>query len=245
MGRGQGLGRGGAPGRHAADPGAVSLEGLEALPFLTGAAYFERLEGTANAETEAETRGTTERELEQNLTGKGQVTFRDGAIVANVAAMAPNAANAFLNPEAGEARRTDFAELGGSSTIENGVLRNDDTSLQAPALRSTAAAGSTCQADPEVPARAEGRRRWRARAASARWRQRLGVPVITRVHGTNPAATPQTSAWSRGACSRTWRPLPEEVEQLAEQGKAVKDAPRNSPTKRPAAQGRSSKAWAG
>ena len=49
--------------------------------------------------------------------------------------MVRNVGSAFLSAEANETRKTDFAELGGSFTIQNGILTNDDLQLQAPALR--------------------------------------------------------------------------------------------------------------
>jgi AsmA protein len=49
--------------------------------------------------------------------------------------MVRNAAGAFLNPEAGQTQKTDFAELGGSFTVKQGIVANDDMHLQAPALR--------------------------------------------------------------------------------------------------------------
>ena len=113
-----------------------TLTGLQALPFLTDAAEFERLEGTANAEFKFSTEGDTERQMVENLNGDGKVAFTDGAIVGiNIAAMVRNVSTAFLSAEANEARKTDFAELGGSFTIENGILANNDLLLQAPTLR--------------------------------------------------------------------------------------------------------------
>lgn len=113
-----------------------TLEGLEALPFLTDAAGFERLEGKADANFSMSAMGATERELVQNLFGNGNVTFADGALVGiNIAAMVRNVGSAFLSAEANDTRKTDFAELGGSFTIENGVLSNNDLLLQAPGLR--------------------------------------------------------------------------------------------------------------
>jgi AsmA protein len=113
-----------------------TLSGLEALPFLTDAADFERLEGKADASFTLSTTGGTERQLVQNLNGDGKVTFADGAIVGiNIAAMVRNVGSAFLSAEASETRKTDFAELGGSFVIKNGVVTNDDLLLQAPALR--------------------------------------------------------------------------------------------------------------
>lgn len=113
-----------------------TLTGLQALPFLTDAAEFERLEGKADANFSLSTTGGTERQLVENLNGDGKVIFADGAIVGlNVAAMVRNVGSAFLSADANEARKTDFAELGGSFTIQNGTLTNDDLLLQAPGLR--------------------------------------------------------------------------------------------------------------
>jgi AsmA protein len=112
------------------------LEGLQALPFLAAAAGFERLEGTADLELAVETRGASERQLVENLQGSGRAAFTDGAIVGmNIAAMVRNVGAAFLDPSAGESRKTDFAELGGTFVIERGVLTNDDMRLHAPTLR--------------------------------------------------------------------------------------------------------------
>ena len=113
-----------------------TLTGLQALPFLTDAAAFDRLEGTATAEFGLTTTGGSERELVNNLNGDGRVVFADGAITGiNIAAMVRNASTAFLSAEANETRKTDFAELSGSFNIQNGILKNEDLSLQAPALR--------------------------------------------------------------------------------------------------------------
>ena len=112
------------------------LDGLQARPFLAAAAGFERLEGTAATELALTTRGQSQRQLVSNLNGKGKVIFADGALVGiNLAAMVRNAAGAFLNPEAGQTQKTDFAELGGTFTVRQGILANDDLHLQAPALR--------------------------------------------------------------------------------------------------------------
>ena len=113
-----------------------TLNGLQALPFLTDAAEFDRLEGKADAAFKLSTSGGTERQMVENLTGDGTVTFADGAIVGiNIAAMVRNVGTAFLSADANEARKTDFAELGGSFVIRNGIVNSDDFQLQAPGLR--------------------------------------------------------------------------------------------------------------
>ena len=76
----------------------------------------------------------------KRLNGKGSVTFRDGAIKGiNLGAMSRNVASAFLDAQAGRAQQTDFAELGGTFTITNGILRNRDLALLSPLLRVTGA----------------------------------------------------------------------------------------------------------
>ena len=112
------------------------LDGLNALPFLTAVAGFERLEGKASAQLDVSSRGGSQLQLVRGLNGNGSVTFTDGAIVGiNIAAMVRNAATAFLDPGAGEQRKTDFAELSGTFAIQDGILTNDDMRLQAPVLR--------------------------------------------------------------------------------------------------------------
>ncbi len=115
---------------------SFELRGLEALPFLTDAAEFDRIEGIASAEFGLTTSGGSERDLVQKLNGDGKIVFADGAITGiNIASMVRNASSAFLSAEAGETRKTDFAELSGSFIIQDGILSNEDLSLQAPALR--------------------------------------------------------------------------------------------------------------
>jgi AsmA protein len=113
---------------------SFKLEGLQALPFLTAAAEFERIEGTVGADFQLETSGRSERGFVSNLGGRGEVLFADGAIVGiNLAQMVRNIGAAFAGGNG--VQKTDFAELGGSFQIDRGVLTNDDLRLQAPVLR--------------------------------------------------------------------------------------------------------------
>ncbi|HSA79888.1 MAG TPA: AsmA-like C-terminal region-containing protein, partial [Geminicoccaceae bacterium] len=201
-----------------------SLEGLQALPFLTAAADFERIEGTVRAEIEAETRGATERQLVQNLNGKGTVMFTDGAIVGiNIAAMVRNAANAFLHPQAGETRKTDFAEMGGSFTIAEGVLRNNDMRLQAPTLRVEGSGRVNLpkrtlnyRLEPKVATTLQGQGGEREVAG-------LLVPVTITGPWEDPTIAPDLSAVARQALEDP-EALKEQIEQLGDQGKALKEA---------------------
>ena len=201
-----------------------SLEGLQALPFLKAAAGFDRVEGTVRAKIEAETRGATQRQLVQNLNGKGNVRFADGAIVGiNLAAMMRNLAGAFLDPEAGEARKTDFAELGGSFTITDGVLRNDSLRLQAPTLRIEGSGRVDLPArtlnyrlEPKLAQTLEGQGGKREAAG-------LLVPVTITGPWDDPTIAPDLSDIARRALEDP-EALKEQIEQLGDQGKALKDA---------------------
>jgi AsmA protein len=112
------------------------LEGLQALPFLSAAIGFDRLEGTTSLGIELTSRGATQRALIQNLRGDGRVRFEDGAIVGiNLVAMVRNVGAVVRGTAPGETVKTDFAELSGSFGITDGVLRNTDMQLLAPLLR--------------------------------------------------------------------------------------------------------------
>ena len=115
---------------------AVDLAGVQANPLLRDAAGFEKLEGTANADFSVNAQGKSQRALVSALSGVGQVRFLDGAIRGiNLAAMVRNVTSAFLDPAARETQKTDFAELGGTFTIDRGILVNNDLLLKSPLLR--------------------------------------------------------------------------------------------------------------
>ena len=110
------------------------LEGLNAKPFLTDVAGFERLEGTGALQLDVQASGKSQKALVENLDGTGAINFLDGAITGiNLAAMVRNVKSAFQN--AGETQKTDFAELSGTFNITDGVLKNDDLLLLNPLLR--------------------------------------------------------------------------------------------------------------
>jgi AsmA protein len=134
--------KGAGKGRLAVDgsqPGVgldadFALKNLAAEPFLTDAAGFERLSGTGNFDIQITSRGKTQRALVSALDGKGAVSFTDGAVKGiNLAEMVRNVGSAFTG--GGGSQKTDFAELGGTFTINDGILTNKDLALKSPLLR--------------------------------------------------------------------------------------------------------------
>ena len=113
---------------------AFQLKNLAAEPFLADAAGFDRIEGTGAFDIQVTGRGKSERALVSSLSGKGAVTFLNGAIKGiNLAEMVRNVGSAFTT--GGGTQKTDFAELGGTFTITNGIVTNKDLALKSPLLR--------------------------------------------------------------------------------------------------------------
>lgn len=133
---GQGTGRITVDAGRNAITQKLDLKGVQAAPLLTDAAGFDRVEGTANIVVDVKTRGASQRQLISALNGNGSIQFLDGAVRGiNLAAMVRNISSAFLDASARETQKTDFAELAGTYTITNGIVKNDDLFLKSPLLR--------------------------------------------------------------------------------------------------------------
>ncbi|MGH6898635.1 MAG: AsmA family protein [Geminicoccaceae bacterium] len=199
------------------------LEGLNARAFLTDAADFERLEGTASADLSLSTQGRSQRELVQNLNGEGQATFVDGAIVGiNLAEMVRNVASAFQGGGGGE-RKTDFAELSGTFEVNNGILTNDDLWLQAPVLR-VAGSGRLDLPRRTVDYRVEPKAASTLKGQSGeRDVAGLLVPVIVRGPWDDLSFTPDLGDLARRALEDP-EAVREQIEQLGDVGDDVRDA---------------------
>jgi AsmA protein len=202
------------------------LEGLQALPFLTAAAGFQRLRGTANAELSLQTQGRTQRQLVQNLSGTGRTAFHNGAIVGiNIAALVRNITSVAQGGATGAERATDFAELSGSFNVRNGVLSNDDLWLQAPVLRVAGRGQVNLPArtldyrlEPKAAPTLEGQGGSRDVAG-------LLVPVIIRGPWNAPAITPDLTGVAQRALEDPEafkEEVEQQIDQLGEAGKAIK-----------------------
>lgn len=113
-----------------------ALSGLQAEPFLTDAAELDWLSGTAVMEMSVTTQGNSQKALANALNGSGKMAFTDGAVRGtNLAALLRGISTLKLNPTAWETEKTDFAELSGTFTIADGILKNDDLTLQSQLMR--------------------------------------------------------------------------------------------------------------
>jgi AsmA protein len=200
------------------------LDGLNALPFLTAVAGLDQLEGTASARLDVASSGGSELQLVRGLNGNGAVTFTDGALVGiNIAAMVRNVATAFLDPGAGEQRKTDFGELAGTFAIRDGLLTNDDMTLQAPVLRVNGrgrvdlpARTLTYLLEPKAAATLEGQ-------GGAQQVAGVLVPVIVEGPWDDLSYRPDLSGVLESALQSP-EALKEQLDQLGGQAKDVKRA---------------------
>jgi AsmA protein len=171
------------------------INGVQAEPVLTRFADFDKLAGTARAVGSLKTAGASERAMVEALNGQGAVTFTNGAIKGiNLAAMVRNVGAAFQGQAVGnEPQQTDFAELGGTFTIQNGVVRNDDLRLLAPLLRLDGAGTVSLppktidyRLQPRLAATIEGQ-------GGQKDVTGLSVPVLVRGSLNNPSFAPDVA----------------------------------------------------
>jgi AsmA protein len=111
------------------------LAGVQANPLLSDAMDLTRLEGTANGAVSVTGHGASQRAIVSSLDGSGKVQFLNGAIRGiDIPAMVRNVTSAFTGAQGGP-QKTDFSEMGGTFTIKNGILTNNDMAMQSPLLR--------------------------------------------------------------------------------------------------------------
>jgi AsmA protein len=113
----------------------VALTDIQSKPFLETFADMDRLSGRLAFSTNGRTAGTNEKELVSNLNGDGAFKFTDGAYKGfDLAGTLRNVGSLGI-ASGGEQPSTDFSEMGGSFTIVNGLLNNQDFKMLAPLVR--------------------------------------------------------------------------------------------------------------
>jgi AsmA protein len=141
------------------------LDSIEALGFLRDAAGFSRIEGTGALSFDIRSAGDSEAALMAALSGKGAMEFRNGAIRGiNIPNMMRNLSiDTLLGWQQTGNEKTDFSQLSGTYTIENGLLTNNDLVLIGPLIRITGAGTANIpdrtlayRVDPKIVATLEG-----------------------------------------------------------------------------------------
>ncbi|MBI1260735.1 MAG: AsmA family protein [Rhizobiales bacterium] len=120
---------------------SFAIKGVSANPLLTDLAKFSRLEGKSAINFDVTSAGRSQRAMVSALNGKGAMTFTNGKIKGiNIAGLVRNVLGASATGwQTGGSQDTDFSELGGTFTIANGILSNNDLKMLSPLIRITGA----------------------------------------------------------------------------------------------------------
>lgn len=110
----------------------ATAKGVQAEPLLTHMADFTRLSGRTDGSLDIHAAGANQQDLVGSLNGRGDVVFRDGAVKGvNLAQVIRSA----IGQGSAEPPQTDFAEMGGTFTLTDGIAATDDFHLLAPLMR--------------------------------------------------------------------------------------------------------------
>ncbi len=122
-------------GRQGLSVGAdLTLAGLQTEPLLGDLAEFDRLATQGDLRLKLLAAGPHEEALMQSLSGTGSVRFGKGELRGLDVARMVRTLDA---GSVGQGTRTIFDRMSATFTIEKGVLRNEDLTLEAPLLRAT------------------------------------------------------------------------------------------------------------
>ena len=114
----------------------LNIDNVQAGPLLRDFADKNIIEGTLQADIDLNGSGMTGDQIKASLNGKGELFFRDGAIIGiDLAQLARNIKSGFTLDQQGERPKTDFAELHAPFTVTNGLFDTTKTSLKSPFIR--------------------------------------------------------------------------------------------------------------
>ncbi len=186
----------------------LNLDRVQVNPLLKDVAEKDFLEGSTQARIMITTTGDDPARIKQNLNGRGNLVFSDGAIVGvDLANMVRNV-KAALGGEtkAGRKPRTDFAELVVPFTVENGVFHTPESVLKSPLLRLLASGKADLvretldfRVDPKVVGTIKGQGDDKDRAG-------LGVPVIVSGTFASPAFRPDLEGLAKDRLKQALSP---------------------------------------
>lgn len=113
----------------------IALSKVNVEKLLVAMGGDDRLSGTLALNLSVSGVGKSQRAIIGSLNGKGDMKLVDGALKGVNLAQMVRAAKSAITQQQNVAEKTDFAELGGTFTITNGVVSNQDLGMKAPALR--------------------------------------------------------------------------------------------------------------
>ncbi|MGA8899351.1 AsmA family protein [Bradyrhizobium sp.] len=115
------------------------LTGVRALPLLSSAASFDKLDGKLSAKIDVRSTGQSQQAIMSNLAGSVVANFQDGAIRGlNVAQMIRSLASSTLSGwQESQEQTTDLTQLSASFRIDKGQAVTADLDLVGPLVKMT------------------------------------------------------------------------------------------------------------
>jgi AsmA protein len=115
------------------------VKGIQAGPLLKDLSGEDKLTGTGNVDVRLTGSGATPEQLRRTLNGNAAFSLTNGSVKGVNIASLIRTAQARLKgeppPADNQPNQTDFAELQGTATVTDGVVRNNDLSIKSPLLR--------------------------------------------------------------------------------------------------------------
>jgi AsmA protein len=121
---------------------ALDMRNIKIQPFLVELMNVKQISSTGAVRFDVASRGATQAAIVRNLNGKGDIQFADGTItgvdLGAVARVMQSVLTAqVLTGAVGDNAKTEFGQLGGTFTIQNGVLHTRDIRLTNPTVEMT------------------------------------------------------------------------------------------------------------
>lgn len=118
-----------------------TVKGVSALPLLKDAAGFDWVAGKGDLSFGFTGTGASQKAIVAGLQGQGRFDLTDGAIVGlDVPQMARTLLSLKIpSLQRQQGQKTEFAQLSGTTSIQNGILTNKDLLLTGPQVRMTGA----------------------------------------------------------------------------------------------------------
>jgi AsmA protein len=112
----------------------LDLDDLKVQPFLDELMGVKNVTGLGAVRFDVQARGKTSKEIVKALSGKGSVKFTDGNVTGVDLAAVARVMQSVLTTEVlsgavGDNAKTPFGQMGGSFTVQNGVLHTTDLKL--------------------------------------------------------------------------------------------------------------------
>ncbi|SHN73671.1 AsmA family protein [Bradyrhizobium erythrophlei] len=179
------------------------LNGVRALPLLSAAADFDKLDGRLQAKIDVSSNGQSQQAIMSNLTGNVTANFQDGAIRGlNLAQMIRSLTSGTLSGwQASQEKTTDLSQLSASFQIDKGQATTSDLNLVGPLVKMTGAGtidvGAKTLAlrvDPKLVMTTEGQGRASDPAG-------FGIPVVIDGPWADPRIYPDVAGIASGNSS--------------------------------------------